>query len=272
MDLHKKIEELYTEAEKSNYNEEKLTIFEEFKFRLNNGLIRAAEFKNGEWKVNEWVKKGILLGFRIGAITEYSLPHGFKFWDKNTYPLKNFTLENHIRIVPGGTSIRDGADIAERVIIMPPAYINVGAYVDEETLIDSHALVGSCAQVGKKCHVSAGVMIGGVIEPIGSKPVIVEDNVFLGGQSGLYEGVIVKQNAVLAPGTIISGSTPIYDSISDKYLEKKNGVIEIPEGAVVVPGSRPLRSNPAHQIYCPIIIKYRDEKTDSAVILEDLIR
>ncbi len=272
MDLHKKIKDLYDKADNSEYYEEKLTIFEEFKFRLNNGLIRSAEYTENCWKVNEWVKKGILLGFQIGAITEYPLEKGNSFWDKNTYPPKQFTLEDHVRLVPGGSAVRDGAYIAPSVIIMPPAYVNVGAYVDEGTLIDSHALVGSCAQVGKYCHISAGVQIGGVIEPIGSKPVIIEDNVFLGGQSGLYEGVVVKANAVLAPGTIISSSTPVYDAVNSCYLEKKDGSIVIPEGAVVVPGSRPLKDNPAHQIYCPVIIKYRDESTDQALELEEYIR
>ena len=272
MDLQNKICELYNELDESGHYEERLTIFGEFIFRLNEGLIRSAEQIDGEWEVNEWVKKGILLGFRIGAMTEYPSGSGYSFWDKNTFPPKKFTFDSHVRVVPGGTSVRDGAYVAHSVIIMPPSYINVGAYVDEGTLIDSHALVGSCAQVGKNCHVSAGVMIGGVIEPIGSKPVIIEDNVFLGGQTGLYEGIIVRKNAVLAPGTIISSSTPVYDSVNGKYLEKVNGTLEIPEGAVLVPGSRPLKSNPAHQLYCPIIVKYRDEKTDRAVVLEEILR
>ncbi len=193
------------------------------------------------------------------------------FTDKNTYPEKIITSDSGIRLVPGGSSVRTGSYIAKGVTIMPPAYVNVGAYIDYGSMVDSHALVGSCAQIGKGVHLSAGAIIGGVIEPINAKPVIVEDDAFIGGNSGLYEGVLVKKKAILAPGTIITKGTPVFDAVNNKYLTFESSPI-IPENAVVVPGSRPLKSNPDFQLYCPIIVKYRDAKSSASVELENLLR
>jgi 2,3,4,5-tetrahydropyridine-2-carboxylate N-succinyltransferase len=256
--------------------------FNEFKFFLNNGEIRAAspsankENKSG-WIAHDWVKKGILLGFRLGELTDVSINEHFKYFDKSTYPLKKFTLANQVRIVPGGSSIRDGSYVAPGVVIMPPAYINVGAYVDTQSLIDSHALVGSCAQIGKRVHLSAAAQIGGVLEPIGALPVIVEDDVFIGGNTGIFEGTIVKQRAVIAAGVILTGSTPVFDLVNEKvYRRTKETPLIIPENAVVVPGSRALETPFAISnhlaISTPIIIKYRDSKSDAATVLEESLR
>ncbi len=252
-------------------------LFEEFKFGLNAGRIRAAEKINGSWRVNHWVKKGILLGFRLGKLVDCSINDNFRFFDKHTYPLKRFTVTDNVRQVPGGSSIRDGSFVAPGVVIMPPAYINVGAYVDEKTMIDSHALVGSCAQVGKKVHVSAGAQIGGVLEPVGAMPVIVEDNVLIGGNCGIYEGTIVGEYAVIGAGTILTGSVAVYDLVNETILRKtESSLLVIPPGAVVVPGSRPLKNAFAQQhglsVYSPMIIKYRDAKTDAATALEESLR
>lgn len=255
--------------ENNDYDKkEALTIFSEFLNLLNEGKIRAAEKINEKWVVNEWVKKGILLGFRLGEIIDMPYSNQKNFTDKNTYPEKMIYSNSGIRVVPGGSSIRSGSYIARGVTMMPPAYVNVGAYVDSGSMIDSHALVGSCAQIGKNVHLSAGAMIGGVLEPINANPVIVEDNAFIGGNSGLYEGVIIKKGAIIAPGTIITNGTPVYDAVNKCYLE--NTVI--PENAVVVPGSRQLKSNPNFQLYCPIIVKYRDAKSSASVELENLLR
>jgi len=216
---------------------------------------------------------GILLGFRMGELTIYQWSEAKPFFDKDTLPEKQFTLADRIRIVPGGSSARNGCYISAGVTIMPPAYINIGAYVDRGTLIDSHSLVGSCAQIGKNVHLSAGAIIGGVLEPVGMRPVILEDDVFVGGNTGIYEGIIVQNKAVIASGTVITASTPIYDSVREKFLERDSGnSFTIPSKAVVVPGSRRLKSNPDFQIACPIIIKYRDDKTDKAVELEQALR
>ncbi len=258
------------------------TVFNQFKQLLNEGLVRAAEKSGGEWQVNFWVKEGILLGMRLGRLQEsyVSLDDhetGFAFIDKDTYPLKKITLSNNVRIVPGGSSVRDGSYLAPSVVIMPPAYVNVGAYVDEGTMIDSHALVGSCAQVGKKVHLSAGVQVGGVLEPVGAMPVIVEDEVMVGGNCGIYEGTIVRERAVIGTGVILNGSTPVYDLARHTiYRKSADAPLVIPAGAVVVAGSRRIKGDFAAEhglsIYTPVIIKYRDERTDSATALEEALR
>ncbi|MDY0151555.1 MAG: 2,3,4,5-tetrahydropyridine-2,6-dicarboxylate N-succinyltransferase [Candidatus Cloacimonas sp.] len=248
-------------------------LFATFVDALNSGTIRACEPIFTGWKLNQWVKMGILLGFRMGILAEIPWSEKKPFFDKDTITEKQFKLSDQIRIVPGGSSARNGCYIAAGVTIMPPAFINIGSYVDSGTMVDSHALVGSCAQIGKNVHLSAGAMIGGVLEPIGSRPVVIEDDVFVGGNTGIYEGIIVGQKAVIASGTIITSSTPIYDSVNNCFLEHDNGgSYSIPQGAVVVPGSRRLKSNPEFQISCPIIIKYRDAKTDTAVKLEQDLR
>lgn len=255
------------------YSNEDFALFESFLNALNHGSIRACELLDGEWAVNAWIKMGILLGFRMGKLAEQSWGPEKLFFDKDTFPERKFCLEDRVRIVPGGTSARGGAYLAPGVAVMPPAFINVGAYVDSNTMIDSHALVGSCAQIGKNVHLSAGAMIGGVLEPIGMRPVIIEDNVFVGGNSGIYEGIIIKTGAVIASGTIITASTPVYDCSSAQYLPKDaDGSLTIPANAVVVPGSRNLKNHPGFQVYCPIIIKYRDQKTELSVQLERDLR
>lgn len=266
-----KITELYQNPPKS-YSEEHFALFEEFLGLLNSGKVRSAECVNSTWQVNAWVKMGILLGFRMGVLAAF--PNGdSQYFDKSTLPPKAFRLEDNIRIVPGGTSARSGCYIASGVTIMPPAFVNIGAYVDSGSLIDSHALVGSCAQVGKNVHLSAGAMLGGVLEPIGMNPVIIEDNAFIGGNTGIYEGVIIGSRAVIASGTILTASTPVYDSVHGAYLPKQpHGACIIPAGAVVVPGSRNLSGHAGFQLYCPIIVKYRDAKTDISVALEADIR
>ena len=250
--------------------------FDELLDLLNRGLVRAAELDGGGWRVNAWVKQGILLGFKLGVLSDQS--HGpFHFYDKDTYPLKRSALSDNVRVVPGGSSIRTGAYIAPGVICMPPMYINVGAYVDTGTLVDSHALVGTCAQIGKRVHLSAAAQVGGVLEPAGAQPVIIEDDVLVGGNCGIYEGTLVRERAVLAPGTVLTGSTPVYDLVRDAvYRRAGDGPLEIPAGAVVVPGSRPATSSRGRElgvgIYTPVIVKYRDEKTNAAVALEDALR
>ena len=251
--------------------------FREFRQLLDRGEIRAAEPVDGIWRVNEWVKKGILLGFRLGRLIDYSIDDRFRFYDMDTYPLKSFGVESRIRQVPGGSAIREGAYVAPSVIIMPPAYINVGAYVDANSLVDSHALVGSCAQVGKNVHVSAGCQIGGVLEPVGALPVIIEDEVMLGGNTGVYEGTIVRRGAVLAAGTILTSSTKVYDLVNERILGGIEGEqFEIPENAVVVPGARgrtgTFASKHGLSIYTPLIIKYRDASTEVATQLEGSLR
>lgn len=254
-------------------------VFADFKAALNRGEVRAAERSDdGDWRVNTWVKRGILLGFRIGALTNMSPADGsLRFFDKDSYPLRELTLEHKVRIVPGGSSIRDGAFVAAGVVCMPPMYINTGAFVDEGTMIDSHALVGSCGQLGKRVHLSAAAQIGGVLEPVGALPVIIEDDVLIGGNCGVYEGTIVREGAVLAAGTILTGSTPVFDLVHDKiYRRTGEKPLEIPARAIVVPGSRAVTSERGREwglsLYAPVIVKYRDEKTDRAVQLEDYLR
>jgi 2,3,4,5-tetrahydropyridine-2-carboxylate N-succinyltransferase len=253
-------------------------VFEELKRALNKGEVRAAERNSsGDWIVNSWVKQGILLGFRMGKLAAVSDGSGLRFFDKDTYPIRPTTIEENIRIVPGGSSIRDGAYIAPTVVCMPPMYVNAGAYVDEGTMIDSHALVGSCAQIGKRVHLSAAAQIGGVLEPVGAVPVIIEDDVMVGGNCGVYEGTIVRERAVLATGTILTGSTPVYDLVRNEiYQRKPNAPLEIPAGAVVVPGARAVQKEPGRSwglsLYAAIIVKYRDARTEAAVQLEDYLR
>ncbi|HEU5303113.1 MAG TPA: 2,3,4,5-tetrahydropyridine-2,6-dicarboxylate N-succinyltransferase [Gemmatimonadales bacterium] len=255
-----------------------LAAFQSLKSGLNTGEIRAAERgPDGRWRANAWVKAGILLGFRLGRLTPAATEGPFPFFDKHTYPLRTLTVSDGVRVVPGGSAIRDGSYVAPGVVCMPPMYINVGAYVGEGTLVDSHALVGSCAQIGRRVHISAAAQIGGVLEPAGALPVIIEDEVLVGGNSGIYEGTVVRERAVLAPGTILSGGTPVFDLVHDRvYRREGDRPLEIPAGAVVVPGTRPVKSGPGAAagvgLYAPVIVKYRDEKTDTAVRLEDLLR
>ncbi|MFZ1979498.1 MAG: 2,3,4,5-tetrahydropyridine-2,6-dicarboxylate N-succinyltransferase [Bacteroidota bacterium] len=275
--LREQIELLYSRDLTSINRHEALQVFNELKFFLNNGEIRSAVPSENGWIVNEWVKKGILLGFRLGELTDVSLDDRFRFYDKSTYPLKKFSLDNQVRIVPGGSSVRDGSYVAKGVVIMPPSYINTGAYIDEGTMIDSHVLVGSCAQIGKHIHLSAGTQIGGVLEPIGALPVIVEDEVFIGANCGIFEGTMIQKRAVLASGVIITASTPVYDIVNKSvYRSAKEKPLTIPEGAVVVPGSRRIENDFARSsglsVYTPIIIKYRDAGTDAATILEESLR
>lgn len=244
--------------------------------RLESGEIRVAEKKDRQWQVNSWIKEVILSGFRLGKLKDMS-DGVLSFLDKDTVPARRFSLEDKVRIVPGGSSVRRGAHIAQSVIIMPPSYVNIGAYVDEDSMIDSHALVGSCAQVGKNVHLSAASQLGGVLEPVGALPVIVEDNVFIGGNCGIYEGTVLKEFSVIGSGVIINKSTAIYDATTGNYIKADDkGRIVVPEGAVVVPGSRPLAKGLGKEegihIYTPVIIKYRDKKTAASVVLEDVLR
>jgi 2,3,4,5-tetrahydropyridine-2,6-dicarboxylate N-succinyltransferase len=305
MDIQTRIDQLYSQQTK-DYGDEYFRAFDELKAALNAGRVRAAEpdpTSPTGWKVNTWVKKGILLGFRIGRVVEMSVAPPFRaagaglkpgsteepqlqaagvalsnqFRDKHTYPLKQIPAEQNVRVVPGGSAIRDGCYIGQGVVCMPPMYVNVGAYVDDGAMIDSHALVGSCAQVGKRVHVSAAAQIGGVLEPIGAMPVIVEDEVLVGGNCGVYEGTIVGKGAILAAGTIITGSTPVYDLVRDAvYRREGDKHLMIPPGAVVVPGARAVTKGRGKELgislYTPVIIKYRDEKTDQAVRLEEWLR
>jgi 2,3,4,5-tetrahydropyridine-2-carboxylate N-succinyltransferase len=248
---------------------------------LADGSARAAEPDPSSptgWKVNAWVKRGILLGFRFGDTVDMSADHGrWPFFDKDTLPLKRLAAASGVRVVPGGSSIREGAYLARGVICMPPMYINIGAWIGEGTLVDSHALVGSCAQIGSRVHLSAAAQIGGVLEPVGALPVIVEDDVLVGGNCGVYEGTIVRRRAVLAAGTILTGSTPIYDLPNDRVIEPQPGEpLIVPEGAVVVPGTRPVTSGRGREwglsVATPVIVKYRDDKTSARTALETWIR
>jgi 2,3,4,5-tetrahydropyridine-2-carboxylate N-succinyltransferase len=255
--------------------------FKRLRTALSAGVARAAEpdpTTATGWRVNRWVKRGILLGFRLGETVDASMDHGrWPFFDKDTLPLRKFELSSGVRVVPGGSSVRDGAYVGRRVICMPPMYINIGAYVGDETLVDSHALIGSCAQIGRRVHVSAAAQIGGVLEPVGALPVIIEDDVLVGGNCGVYEGAIVKRRAVLASGTILTRSTPIYDVPNGTVLEPRpDEPLVVPEGAVVVPGARPVTAGRAREwglsIAAPVIVKYRDERTDARAALEQWIR
>jgi len=252
--------------------------FAEFMRWLNDGTVRAAMPVDDGWQVQSWVKKGILLGFRSGVMQDFSENGPLLFFDKHTFPLKPLTLQDGVRVVPGGSSVRSGSYVAKGVVIMPPAYINVGAYVDADSMIDSHSLVGSCAQIGKRVHLSAGAQIGGVLEPVGSQPVIIEDDVLVGGNCGVYEGTRVCRGAVLGAGTILTRSIPVYDLVHHTVLRgSADAPLTIPERAVVVAGSRPITSNDfARQeqlhLQCGLIIKYRDANTDRATALESALR
>jgi 2,3,4,5-tetrahydropyridine-2,6-dicarboxylate N-succinyltransferase len=265
----------------AEYSDEHLRIFREFKEALNRGRVRAAEPDSSTqsgWRTNTWVKKGILLGFRMGVIIDMSIDAVRQpFIDKSTYPPRALTPADGVRIVPGGSSIRDGCYIGRGVVCMPPMFVNVGAYVGEGTMIDSHALVGSCAQIGCNCHLSAGAQIGGVLEPVGALPVIVEDEVMIGGNCGVYEGTIIKRSAVLGTGTLLNRSTAVYDVVKSLvYSAGPDGPLIIPENAVVVPGSRPISKGPGKDwglsLYTAVIVKYRDATTDARVELEDFLR
>jgi 2,3,4,5-tetrahydropyridine-2-carboxylate N-succinyltransferase len=278
--LQEQIEALF-DRPPERYTAEHAQLFQTFKDALNGGVARAAEpdaSSASGWRVNGWVKKGILLGFRMGAVVDMSVDRARQpFFDKATYPVKQLDLTSGVRVVPGGSSIRDGCYLGKGVTCMPPMFINVGAYVGDQTMVDSHALVGSCAQVGKSCHISAAAQLGGVLEPVGAMPVIIEDDVIVGGNCGVYEGTIVKRGAVLGTGTILNRSTPVYDVVrGEVYSSTDDRPLVIPERAVVVAGSRPITRGHGREwgisLYAPVIVKYRDTKTDLRTQLEDLLR
>ncbi|HEY7303828.1 MAG TPA: 2,3,4,5-tetrahydropyridine-2,6-dicarboxylate N-succinyltransferase [Bryobacteraceae bacterium] len=279
-DLRQSIEELF-DRNPPAYDDGEIRLFTDFRELLNHGAVRSAEPDPSQptgWRVNTWVKKGILLGFRMGSIVE--LPSGAgeaQFFDKSTYPLKQFTMDDRVRVVPGGSSVRDGCYVGRGVTCMPPMYINVGAYVDDGTMIDSHALIGSCAQIGRNCHISAASQIGGVLEPVGALPVIIEDDVLVGGNCGVYEGTVVKGRAVLGSGTILNRSTPVYDLVRGTvHRAADHSPLLVPENAVVVPGSRKVGYGRGLDwgisLYTPVIVKYRDSTTETKIQLEDLLR
>lgn len=272
--LQASIERLFARDEAANDREAR-EVFLEFREQLTLGKIRAAEKISGLWRVNVWVKQGILLGFRLGALREMNA--GLSFVDKDTFPARQFSVADRVRVVPGGSSVRAGAYVAPSVICMPPMFINVGAYVDEGTMVDSHALVGSCAQIGKRVHLSAAAQVGGILEPINAAPVIIEDDVLVGGNCGIFEGTLVRARAVLGAGTILTRSTPLYDLVKGEVRRAQSDApLEVPENAVVVPGSRAVNKGKASEwnlsLYTPVIVKYRDEKTDQGIELEDWLR
>ena len=278
--MQTQIEDLF-DHKPSTYTEEHFALFARFKRALNEGRIRSAEpdpsTRTG-WRVNAWVKKGILLGMRMGTVVDMSIDSARQpLLDKATWPVKRITVESGVRIVPGGSSIRDGCYIGKGVTCMPPMYINAGTWVGDGTMVDSHALIGSCAQVGSNCHISAAAQIGGVLEPVGALPVIIEDDVLVGGNCGVYEGTVVKKRAVLGSGTILTRSTPVYDLVRGEILTAPGDEpLVIPEDAVVVAGSRAIGHGKGKEwnisLYTPVIVKYRDSKTDARVQLEDLLR
>jgi 2,3,4,5-tetrahydropyridine-2-carboxylate N-succinyltransferase len=276
-ELQRQIESLYAKGSQAAAESGAGEVFARFRDALNAGKIRAAQKINGRWQTNEWVKQGILLGFRIGKLAESGDPDVLSFVDKDTYPIRHFSVADQVRVVPGGSSVRAGAYVAPSVICMPPMFINVGAYVDEGAMIDSHALVGSCAQVGKRVHVSAAAQIGGVLEPINASPVIIEDDVLIGGNCGVYEGTQVGARAVLGAGVILTRSTPLFDTVNGEiYRATPTEPLRVPDGAVVVPGSRAISKGKAAEwglsLYTPVIVKYRDQRTDRGVELEDILR
>jgi 2,3,4,5-tetrahydropyridine-2-carboxylate N-succinyltransferase len=279
-ELEARIERYYAAGAEAIGDNGAMDAFLELRGALEVGTLRSAEpdaaVPTG-WRVNAWVKRGILLGFRIGMLTDMSCGNTLSFVDKSSYPARRFAPEDGVRIVPGGSSVRSGAFVARGVVMMPPAYVNAGAYIDEGTMVDSHALVGSCAQIGKRVHLSAAAQIGGVLEPVNASPVIIEDDVLVGGNTGVYEGTIVRRRAVLAAGTILTRGTPVYDVVKEAILKATAEIpLIIPEGAVVVPGSRAVTAGYGKQVglsvYTPVIVKYRDEKTDLSTALEDLLR
>ena len=278
MNLEREIERLLA-LPADQARKEGLAVVQEVREGLSEGRYRAAERTEAGWRTNVWVKRGILLAFKTGEV--YPMSSGvlgeLAFFDQDTLPLKRLHVKDGVRIVPGGSSIRSGAYVAPGVVCMPPMFINIGAYVDEGTMVDSHALVGSCAQIGKRVHLSAAAQIGGVLEPANARPVIVEDNVIVGGNCGIYEGVVVRERAVLAPGVLLTGGTAVYDLVkSQVYRKTADAPLIIPPGAVLVPGSRPASGDFAVRnqvsLYAPVIVKYRDEKTDAATMLEDALR
>jgi 2,3,4,5-tetrahydropyridine-2-carboxylate N-succinyltransferase len=278
--LKSAIERLSMSATIVNPDEARPTFFD-FRAALTRGEVRAAEKVGGHWVVNAWVKQGILLGFRLGELQQMSDGDVLSFIDKDTFPTRRLTLADRVRLVPGGSSIREGAYVAPSVVCMPPMYINVGAYVDEGSMIDSHALVGSCAQIGKRVHLSAAAQVGGVLEPINAAPVIIEDDVLIGGNCGVYEGTLVRARAVLGAGTILTRSTPLYDLVRGEiYRATAEHPLEVPENAVVVPGSRAVKKGKGKSnsedwglsLYTPVIVKYRDEKTERGIELEEWLR
>jgi 2,3,4,5-tetrahydropyridine-2-carboxylate N-succinyltransferase len=278
-DLQKTVEEFFALGPAAADDPAALAAFLELRTALEQGEVRAASPDPSApfgWRVNAWVKQGILLGFRIGALE--AIPAApFSYVDKGTYPVRRFTEADGVRLVPGGSSVRAGAFLARGVVCMPPMYVNVGAWVDEGTMVDSHALVGSCAQIGKRVHLSAAAQIGGVLEPINASPVVIEDDVLVGGNTGVYEGTIVRQGAVLAAGTILTRGTPVFDLVNGTVLRAgEQQPLIIPSNAVVVPGSRAVTKGKGQEwglgVYAPVIVKYRDDKTDLSTTLEDLLR
>ncbi|MGC2620835.1 MAG: 2,3,4,5-tetrahydropyridine-2,6-dicarboxylate N-succinyltransferase [Acidobacteriaceae bacterium] len=283
MSLQEKIEQYFAAGAAAVGDAEAMAAFLAMRDALEAGAVRAAEPDAAAptgWRVNAWVKQGILLGFRIGQLEDSGLEdsrRGLSFVDKSTFPARRFTAEQGVRIVAGGSSVRAGAYLARGVIAAPPMFVNVGAYVDEGTMIDSHALVGSCAQIGKRVHLSAAAQVGGVLEPVNASPVVLEDDVLVGGNCGVYEGTIVRSRAVLAAGTILTRGTPVYDVVRGEVLRAEiEKPLIIPEGAVVVPGARAVTKGMGQQwglsVYTPVIVKYRDEKTELSAALEDLLR
>ncbi|MFH1050002.1 MAG: 2,3,4,5-tetrahydropyridine-2,6-dicarboxylate N-succinyltransferase [bacterium] len=276
-ELKNRITEIY-EKNETITDSEFLKISNQLIDGLNSGIIRSAERdSSGTWNANVWVKQGILLLFKYGRLSEMSIDDSFRYFDKDTLPLHPVSLNDNIRIVPGGSSIRTGCYVAPGVICMPPMYINIGSYVDEGTMIDSHALVGTCAQLGKRIHLSAASQIGGVLEPAGARPVVVEDDVMIGGNCGVYEGTLIRKRAVLGSGVILTASTKVFDLVNERIIQStKDSPLEIPEGAVLIPGSRQVKSDFSREhglsIASPVIIKYRDEKTDARTALEENLR
>ena len=283
MSLEEKIEALASELDTSKLGQRAYVVFEDFLNALEAGQVRAAERDaKGAWRAVPWVKRGILLGFRLGAMKDMSVPSGrdgirFSFVDKHTYPPRQFSDADGVRVVPGGSMVRRGAHLASGVVCMPPMYVNVGAYVGSGTMIDSHALVGSCAQIGERVHLSAAAQIGGVLEPVNASPVVIEDQALVGGNCGVYEGTVVRKRAVLGAGVVLTRGTPVYDLVHERVLRgSPEAPLEIPEDAVVVPGARAITSGWGKQhnlsLQTPVIVKYRDEKTDVATALEAWLR
>lgn len=278
--LQEKIEHWFAQGAEAIGNKDAEAAFFELRGALEAGTLRSAEPDASlplGWRVNAWVKRGILLGFRLGQMVEMGCPDGFRFVDKATYPARRFAAGDGVRVVPGGSSVRSGAYLSKGVVVMPPAYVNVGAYVDEGTMVDSHALVGSCAQIGKRVHLSAAAQIGGVLEPVNASPVIIEDDALVGGNTGVYEGTIVRKRAVIAAGTVLTRGTPVYDLVKGEvYKATAESPLVIPEGAVVVPGSRAVSKGKGAEwglsVAAPVIVKYRDEKTELSLVLEDVLR
>ena len=278
--LQERIEHWFAQGSAAVGNGEAESAFFELRDALEAGTLRSAEPDASlplGWRVNVWVKRGILLGFRIGQMLEVQFAEGWGFVDKATYPVRRFKAGDGVRLVPGGTSVRSGAYLAKGVVVMPPAYVNVGAYVDEGTMVDSHALVGSCAQIGKRVHLSAAAQIGGVLEPVNASPVIIEDDALVGGNTGVYEGTVVRRRAVIAAGTVLTRGTPVYDLVKGEvYKATGESPLVIPEGAVVVPGSRSVSKGKGAEwglsVAAPVIVKYRDEKTELSLVLEDVLR